>query len=228
VSTLCLFILLGGSAVAAVKLSKNSVRSAHIKNGQVRKADLSRNAVDSSRVKDSSLLAQDFAPGQLTSGPKGDRGETGDRGPQGEAGPGASKIVLDRAAASDNFETFAIVGPWEFLSRCALDDGTGDVEFRVVVGGQGTGEYQLSELKVVDDAAPFTQRTTGRAVPATAMGGSGFISVTVPPTHYTRFVDTMLLKDGATVWTATLNFIADNREPTAPRCFGYGTLIPAS
>jgi hypothetical protein len=228
VSTLCLFIVLGGSAVAAVKLSRNSVRSTHIKNGQVRKADLGRDAVDSSRVKDSSLLAQDFAPGLLTPGPKGDRGETGDRGPQGEAGPGASKIVLDRAATSDNFtpETFATAGPWEFMSRCGLIGG--DVEFRMIVGGQGTGEYQLAEMTTEDDIAPFNQRTTGRAVPAAAMGGTQFMSAGVGPGHYTRFVDTMQLKDGATIWTVTLNFIADNREPTAPRCFGYGTAVPAS
>jgi hypothetical protein len=36
VSTLCLFILLGGSAFAATRLSRNSVRSVHIKNGQVK------------------------------------------------------------------------------------------------------------------------------------------------------------------------------------------------
>jgi hypothetical protein len=227
VSTLCLFILLGGSAVAAVKLSRNSVRSTHIKNGQVRKADLGRGAVDSSRVKDSSLLAQDFAPGQLTPGPKGDRGETGERGPQGEAGPGASKLVLDRAATPDNFtpETFATVGPWEFMSRCGLIGD--DVEFRMMVGGQGTGELQLAELRADDDAT-FAQRTTGRAVPPADVGGTVFMSVGVGPGHYTRFVDTMQLKDGAAVWTVTLNVIADNREPTAPRCFGYGTAVPAS
>jgi hypothetical protein len=64
VSTLCLFILLGGSAFAAVRLSKNSVRSKHIKNEQVRSVD----------VKNASLLSQDFAPGQLPRGDKGDRG----------------------------------------------------------------------------------------------------------------------------------------------------------
>jgi hypothetical protein len=233
VSTLCLFILLGGSAVAAVKLSKNSVRSTHIKNGQVKRADLGRNAVDSGKVRDGSLLRQDLAPGQLPPGPKGDRGDkgdSGDRGPQGEAGPGASKLILDRAATAGNFtpETFATVEPWEFMSRCGLTGG-GDVDFRMLVGGQGTGEYQLLELTADDDdATTIAQRVTGRGVPAAALGGTQFMNALVGPGHYTRFVDTMQLKDGAAVWTVTLNVIADNREPTAPRCFGSGTAVPAA
>jgi Collagen triple helix repeat (20 copies) len=93
VSTLCLFILLGGSAVAAVRLSKNSVSSTHIKNGQVKRADLAANGVDSSKVDDGSLLSHDFAPGQVPRGepgPQGERGPQGDQGPQGEQGlPGS-------------------------------------------------------------------------------------------------------------------------------------------
>jgi hypothetical protein len=49
VSTMCLFILLGGSAVAAVKLQRNSVKGKHI----------ARNAITSPKVKNGSLLAQD-------------------------------------------------------------------------------------------------------------------------------------------------------------------------
>jgi hypothetical protein len=219
-------MLLGGSAFAAVRLTRNSVRSGHIKNGQVRRADLGRDAVDSSKVRDHSLLADDFAADQLKPGPQGDKGEPGDRGPRGESGPGATKLILDRPATADNYapETFAVMGPWEFISLCGLLGG--DVEFRMVVGGQGTGEYQLAELKADDDNT-FAQRTTGRAVPAATAGGTAFMSASVAPGHYTRFVDTMQLKDGAAVWTVTLNVIADNRD-TAPRCFGYGTGVPAS
>jgi hypothetical protein len=73
VSTLCLFILLGGSAVAAVTLKRNSVKGKHI----------AKNAVTSPKVKNRSLLAQDFAAGQL---PKGDQGPQGIQGVQGERG----------------------------------------------------------------------------------------------------------------------------------------------
>jgi hypothetical protein len=86
VSTLCLFIVLGGSSYAAVTLKRNSVRSAHIKNGQVKRPDVARNAIDSSKVGDGSLLSQDFAPGQLPDGPKGEPGATGAQGPPGVSG----------------------------------------------------------------------------------------------------------------------------------------------
>ena len=70
---LALFVALGGTSYAAVKLPKNSVGSAEIKAG----------AVASSEVKDRSLRARDFAAGQL---PKGDAGSQGPAGPQGPKG----------------------------------------------------------------------------------------------------------------------------------------------
>jgi len=48
---MCPFILLGGGAVAAVKLTRNSVKGKHI----------ARNAITSPKVKNGSLLALDFA-----------------------------------------------------------------------------------------------------------------------------------------------------------------------
>jgi hypothetical protein len=55
VSTLCLFIVLGGGAYAAVTLPKNSVGSKQIK----------KNAVTSPKVKDGSLTAADVKSGQF-------------------------------------------------------------------------------------------------------------------------------------------------------------------
>jgi hypothetical protein len=63
-STLCFFLLLGGTSIAAVSLKRNSVKGKHI----------AKNAVTAPKVKNASLLSEDFAPGQL---PKGDKGDTG-------------------------------------------------------------------------------------------------------------------------------------------------------
>jgi hypothetical protein len=46
ISTLCLFVLLGGSAYGAFQLSDNSVRSKHIVNGQVKEQDLAPQGAD--------------------------------------------------------------------------------------------------------------------------------------------------------------------------------------
>src|SRR3954451_16870916 len=59
VSTMCLFILLGGGAYAAgkVKLPKNSVGAKQLK----------KNSVRSKKVKDHTLLRQDAKPGEVAS-----------------------------------------------------------------------------------------------------------------------------------------------------------------
>ena len=56
VSTLCLFVLLGGGAWAATKIAKNSVGSKQIKDGQVKSRD----------VKDDSLTGADVNESKLT------------------------------------------------------------------------------------------------------------------------------------------------------------------
>ena len=169
-------------------------------------------------MRNGSLLAQDLAAGQLVPGPKGDKGDNGDRGPQG---PGAVTLVLDRPATIDpssfDPQTFAVVGPWEFASRCGLIGG--DVEFRLELGGGDGGEFQLGGLKSTDDITIVPRAAGGTAPTQLASAGVG-------AGHFTRFADTIQLKSGAEVWTVTLNVLADNRGPS-PRCFGYGTGVPA-
>jgi hypothetical protein len=83
VAYVALFVALGGSSYAAVTLERNSVRTKHI----------ARGAVTSAKVRNHSLLARDFATGQLPTGPKGDTGVKGEKGDPGSPGspgqPGA-------------------------------------------------------------------------------------------------------------------------------------------
>jgi hypothetical protein len=65
VSTLCLFIVLGGGAYAATALPKNSVGAKQIKRNAVGAAELKRNAVTSAKVKNRSLTGADIAAGTL-------------------------------------------------------------------------------------------------------------------------------------------------------------------
>jgi hypothetical protein len=87
-SSIAVFLVLGGGAYAATQLPKNSVGTRQLK----------KNAVTSAKVKDGSLLAKDFKSGQLPAGPKGaagpqgPKGDTGPQGPQGEKGdPGPAE-----------------------------------------------------------------------------------------------------------------------------------------
>jgi hypothetical protein len=89
IACIALIVALTGTSYAAVKLApRNSVGTAALRN----------NAVISSKVKDRSLLARDFARGQIPAGPAGApgaAGAAGARGPTGPAGPaGAGNWVI--------------------------------------------------------------------------------------------------------------------------------------
>jgi hypothetical protein len=80
IGLLALFVALGGTSYAAVRLPANSVGTKQIK----------RNAVTSAKVKNGSLRKADFAAGQLPAGPNGPAGPAGAAGAPGRPGaPGA-------------------------------------------------------------------------------------------------------------------------------------------
>ena len=76
-SSIAVFVVMGGGAYAATTVAKNSVGANQIKS----------NAVNSAKVKDGSLLATDFKAGQLPAGPQGAAGAAGATGATGATGP---------------------------------------------------------------------------------------------------------------------------------------------
>lgn len=72
---------IGEAAEEAVSqlVPRNSVGTAQLKRNAVGTLQLKRSAVTSNKVKNRSLLAVDFALGQLPKGDKGDKGEKGTR-----------------------------------------------------------------------------------------------------------------------------------------------------
>jgi len=96
-SSIAVFLVLGGAAFAATQLPKNSVGTKQLK----------KNAVTSAKVKDGSLKSGDFAAGQLPAGPQGPKGDKGEKGAKGDAGapgapgaPGATNVTVARAEVS--------------------------------------------------------------------------------------------------------------------------------
>lgn len=94
-STLGVFIALGGVSYAAVKLPKNSVGSTQIKKNAVTGSKVKNSSLTGSDVKNSSLTGNDVKNGSLTatdfSGPlqgaQGQAGAQGTQGPKGDTGP---------------------------------------------------------------------------------------------------------------------------------------------
>jgi hypothetical protein len=80
IALLALLIAMGGTSYAAIKLPANSVGTKQLK----------ANAVVSSKVKNHSLIAEDFAPNRIPTGPRGPQGPAGPQGlpgPRGATGP---------------------------------------------------------------------------------------------------------------------------------------------
>jgi hypothetical protein len=93
VAYLALFVALGGSSYAAVRLTPGSVGTRALAKGAVTNANLAQNSVTSKNVANGSLTRADFKSGILggtgaASAPaKHKAGATGPAGPQGEPGP---------------------------------------------------------------------------------------------------------------------------------------------
>jgi hypothetical protein len=91
VAYLALFVALGGSSYAAIKVTGKNVKNSSltgkdVKNDSLKGADVT--GLGTGDIRDSSLLAQDFKPGQLPAGAQGPKGADGPRGPEGPEGPG--------------------------------------------------------------------------------------------------------------------------------------------
>jgi Poxvirus D5 protein-like len=103
------------------------------------------NAVSSAKVADGSLLAGDFAAGQLPAGPKGDKGDKGDTGAEGtqavQGEPGMSgyqRVVnFDGFAESLTFETRDV--------NCPVG--------KKVVGGGGNFENEDRNVAILESRA---------------------------------------------------------------------------
>ena len=110
VGYVALFIALGGTSYAAIKLPANSVGNRQVKNS----------AITSGKVRNQTLRPQDFSAGTLR---RGARGPEGPAGPPGPAGPGGADGSLTGALPSGK----SVRGRWS-VSGVNPDGAAGDIE----------------------------------------------------------------------------------------------------
>jgi hypothetical protein len=152
ISTIALFVALGGSSYAALQLPKKSVKGKH----------LAANAVTSKKVKDKTLQAGDFKPGQLPAGapgPAGPIGPAGERGPQGEPGPRGERGVQGEQGPAGSPDT-----PEQVRDKLTQVDGAASGVDADTLDGLGSSQFL---------------RTTGKAADAELLDGvnsTGFIT----------------------------------------------------
>src|SRR4051812_41146463 len=105
VALLALFVAMGGTGYAALKLPKDSVGAKQIAKDAVGSPEIKNGAVGTSEVKNGSLVQRDFKQGQLpqgAQGPQGPKGDPGQQGVQGIAGTarGYGSVAFGCAAPS--------------------------------------------------------------------------------------------------------------------------------
>ena len=137
-SLMALFVVLGGTAFAAVTLPKNSVKAKQIATNAVGASEIKSSAVRTGEVLNGSLQASDFAAGQLPAGAKGDKGDKGDSGNPGTFGVFSTQFEQATAAVADGdsltFDAFCPDGQ-RGVAGGARGDAT-DSEFTMVTSSR--------------------------------------------------------------------------------------------
>jgi hypothetical protein len=152
-SMMALMVALGGTSYAA-GLARNSVGSTQIKSKAVKNSDLGDNAVTASKVKNGSLLAADFALGQLPAGATGDRGPAGAPGTPGTPGtpgaPGAPGPAGTVGAARVQFEQ----APADLANGANQSYSVFCPAGQQAIAGGGRGDDTLSEETILTNTRP--------------------------------------------------------------------------
>jgi hypothetical protein len=144
VSTICLFLLLGGVAYAGTQLSKGSVGTNALKAEAVTKAKVHANAVNSKKVVNNSLTGSDIQAGTLGKVPNATKAETAERAKSAETATNASHATSADTAA--NAEMLDGHSPGEFGSVLIATPGvTGTLEAEMYfsVSGSAIGSATL-------------------------------------------------------------------------------------
>lgn len=116
VSSIALFVALGGTSYAVASLPRNSVGDRQLRN----------DAVTSAKIKDGTVATADLAPGVAQRGPRGPRGEIGPAGATGPAGPaGATGAPGPGTGPAEGWQGLSFGTGWSnYASGGAHEPGT--------------------------------------------------------------------------------------------------------
>ncbi len=162
VACLALLVALGGTSVAAVSqlVPRNSVGTAQLRDNAVARVKIRNNAINSAKVQNRSLLAVDFANGQIPAGPAGPEGPTGPAGPQGPIGP--SNAVFSQSGN----DILAWTGTEQVIQSRAVPAGKWVVQAKVLANNNGAANV-VATCRLVAGAA-----TIDDGYPAVTLGNA--------------------------------------------------------
>jgi hypothetical protein len=154
VACACLFVVLGGDAVAkqATSAAAKLITGKQVKNRSLTAADVKKASLTGAEVKDGSLTPADFKGS--VAGPKGDPGAKGDAGPKGDMGdPGPVGQIQGAPAGGALTGTFPnpsiAAGA---VTSAGIADGT-VAPSDLALPWAFSGSYETPTLSVTGDAA---------------------------------------------------------------------------
>jgi len=192
-ATLAVFIGLAGTSVAAVSLTRNSVRSKHIAKGQVKRSDIGRSAVSSAKVANNSLRLIDFRAGQIPTGPPGSPGQPGS--PAASMLMGTVPAVVNSENANGTF-AFPPVGVAAQAGGAMLSPNQTVVLRDLAVSvatAPGAGATRTAYLGILGNTLPPAAAISCPISGPETICTSGDATLTVPPASRLTFA----LRNGA-------------------------------
>jgi hypothetical protein len=212
ISTLCLFVVLGGSAYAAATITgrqvkDNSLTSADIRNGTLRSADFGRGVIP-----------------PAGSGAAGAQGPQGERGPQGDPGPGAVPIALSMTPGTFQIREID-AGSWTVGFSCTDREGRPQVQLWGKTDAGAEGRLQWVGIRDDSLGGNFVTASGGGEVEVNT-DQRGLESRWAPDGGYANVGLEIQYRSGQRAGTVSLQMMADDRGAT-PGCTVAGTAIPS-
>ena len=246
VSTMSLFIVLGGGAYAMTITGKNvkngSLTGQDLLDGSVAAQDVRNSTLTTTDVKDGTLRLADFAPTELPlgsagptgpqgatgptgqTGPQGVQGETGEQGETGAPGPAASRVDYDAAMVDSSPQTTVLTRDGLTLAMACEDVNIGALVPRLelwasssVAGALMNGGWTLQKG---DGGTPAPQQN-GLVLTGTPQQVVAFIPDFQP---YGRIEGTFVYRTGAKTISVVLHAATTSSNG---RCHANATAVSA-
>jgi hypothetical protein len=170
IALLALFVALGGTSYAAVKLPKNSVGASQIKT----------NGVGSSEVKNGSLRKVDFRASDLPAGPQGLKGDKGDPGTNGVNGTNGTNGTNGAPGTVGAATTVFFQAPADLANGANMSYSAFCPAGKQAIGGGGRGDDTLSEETILTNTRPAIS-STNTEPPLAGQGFKGWRITVVNP-----------------------------------------------
>jgi hypothetical protein len=167
IAMLALFVAMGGTGYAALKLPKNSVGSKQIK----------KNAITSTKVKNGSLKQGDFAAGQLPAGVPGAQGIPGLKGDKGDKG---AKGDMGDTGTFGAVTTAFFQAPADLADGNNMSYGAFCPAGKIAIGGGGRGDDTQSEGTILTNTRPAIS-SSNTEPPLAGQGFTGWRITVVNP-----------------------------------------------